>query len=84
MRDSLRRKDENDEEDDVLTPLPPPELSKSSSLPGQQQHGGGLGTPTGAMTIIRGFSDEKDPIAAVLNKHGLGWPGTCECLIESV
>lgn len=66
--------DENDEEDDVLTPLPLPELSTSSNLPGQQQHGGGLGTPTGAMTIIRGFSDEKDPIAAVLNKHGLGWP----------
>ena len=84
MRNNLQRKDENDEEDDVLTPLPPPELSASSNLPGQQQHGGGLGTPTGAMTIIRGFSDEKDPIAAVLNKHGVGWARSWEGLIESV
>ncbi|WFD18422.1 GTP cyclohydrolase I [Malassezia caprae] len=45
-----------------------------SSSVSANQKGGGLGTPTGAMTVISGFSDESDPIAAVLNKHGLGWP----------
>lgn len=52
------------------------DVSSSSATVPRQQRGGGLGTPTGAMTVISGFSDESDPIAAVLNKHGLGWPGT--------
>lgn len=65
------------EDDDVadvpsLTELPP---SSSSAAVPRQKHGGGLGTPSGAMTVISGFSDENDPIATVLNKHGLGWPG---------
>lgn len=55
----------------ALSPLGP-SLVTPSIL---HQRGGGLGTPTGAMTVISGFSDESDPIAAVLNRHGLGWPG---------
>ena len=70
--------DEEDEMDHYadVPPLVDQELSSSSTatVP-RQQRGGGLGTPTGAMTVISGFSDESDPIAAVLNKHGLGWPG---------
>ena len=55
-----------------LTELPP---SSSSAAVPRQKHGGGLGTPSGAMTVISGFSDEKETMATVLNKLGLGWPG---------
>lgn len=71
IRDVLKRK-ENEEVDGPDT-LPP--LSPSLATVNVNQRGGGLGTPTGAMTVISGFSDERDPIAAVLNQHGLGWPG---------
>lgn len=38
------------------------------------QHGGGLGTPTGAKTNIKGFSDASKKHQSVMNEDGLGWP----------
>lgn len=54
----------------------PPAMSLSESQVSLHQHGGGLGTPTGAKTNISGFSELSDKIQSVMNKDGLGWPGT--------
>ena len=50
-------------------------MSMSESQVSLHQHGGGLGTPTGAKTNISGFSELSDKIQSVMNKDGLGWPG---------
>ncbi|WFD07610.1 GTP cyclohydrolase I [Malassezia vespertilionis] len=38
------------------------------------QRGGGLGTPTGAVTSASGAKGTQESVTAVLDKNGLGWP----------